>query len=502
MTTFNSRGLVFRSLLACVIVTISGSNALAVTLPTDMDNDTVRNAQDNCSAVANTNQIDADADGYGNICDPDFNNDGVVNFIDYVQLAAGFLGTDPVLDLNSDGAVNFLDVTLFTSSFLGAPGPSGTVASGMTFSGVQIYQGVPTGSLMRMKQAPGDATRWYGLQRQGRVIAFDKVDSATGATTVLEFSSLVDTEFEGGALGFAFDPDFETNGYLYISYTTDGPNFQIPLISRVSRFSTTADVNGVAIADLASEVVVLAQDQPFANHNGGDLSFGLDGFLYYSLGDGGSGGDPDRNGQNTTNLLATIMRLDINVTQAEIDAGTTYKIPPSNPFAANADCTVACPEIFAWGLRNPFRFTFDRETGLLWVGDVGQNAREEIGIIASGENHGWRCYEGSITFNTFMCDLLVTDFAEPQHDYTHSVGFSVTGGYVYRGNAYPQLHGTYFFGDFGSGTIWGLYEGDFMGSLISSGTSLVAFAEDTDGELYYIDLAFGGNGAVYRIEAN
>ncbi len=153
-------------------------------------------------------------------------------------------------------------------------------------------------------------------------------------------------------------------------------------------------------------------------------------------------------------------------------------------------------------MRNPFRFTFDRETGLLWAGDVGQNAREEIGIITSDENHGWRCYEGMITFNTLGCDLLTTTFAEPQYEYAHDVGFSVTGGYVYRGNAYPQLHGTYFFGDFGSGTIWGLFEGDFMGSLISSGTSLVSFAEDTDGELYYIDLAFGGNGAVYRIEAN
>ncbi len=501
MTLF-FKGLTFRSFLACALLAIACTGAHALTLSTDMDGDSVGNASDNCSEVANPDQNDADDDGYGNACDADFNNDGAVNFIDYVQLTNGFLGTDPVLDLNSDGVVNFLDVTIFTDNFLGVPGPSGAIASGMTFTGVRVYQNVPTGSLMRLKQAPGDATRWYGLQRQGRVIAFDKIDTASSATTVLEFSSLVDTTFEGGALGFAFDPDFENNGYLFISYTTEGPTFQIPLISRVSRFSTTTNSEGVAIADISSEVVIVSQNQFAANHNGGDLSFGPDGFLYFGLGDGGGGGDTGNNGQDTTNWLSTIMRLDINVTEAEINDGTTYKIPASNPFATNADCTVACPEIFAWGLRNPFRFTFDRETGLLWAGDVGQNAREEISIIANGENHGWRCYEGLITFNTSGCDLLNTDYAEPQHDYAHNVGFSVTGGYVYRGNAYPDLHGTYFFGDFGSGRIWGLYEGDFMGTLISSGVSLVAFAEDTDGELYYIDLAFGGNGAVYRIEAN
>ncbi|MFK8028849.1 MAG: PQQ-dependent sugar dehydrogenase [Gammaproteobacteria bacterium] len=484
------------------ILLFGSLQAGAVTLSTDLDNDTVSNANDNCTAVSNVNQIDVDNDGYGNACDPDFNNDGLVNFVDYAQLTAGFLGTDPLLDLNSDGAVNFLDVTILTSAFLGQPGPSGVAASNLTIAREQVYQNVPTGSLMRMKQAPGDDSRWYGLQRQGRVIAFDKVDTAAGATTVMEFSGLVDTTFEGGALGFAFHPDFETNGYLYISYTTEGPNFSTPLISRVSRFDTAVNAEGVFIADINSEVVMLRQNQPQSNHNGGDLSFGPDGYLYFGLGDGGGGGDGGNNGQNIKNLLSTMVRIDIDVTQAEIDAGTTYKIPPSNPFAANTDCTVACPEIFAWGLRNPFRFTFDRETGLLWAGDVGQNAIEEISIISNNGNYGWRCFEGNSTFNTIACDLNA-DFEAPQYDYPHTLGSSVTGGYVYRGSAYPDLQGVYFFGDFVSSRIWGLYEGDYMGQLLNTGgANIVAFAEDADGELYYIDLAFGGNSEVYRITAN
>ncbi|MEM7082456.1 MAG: PQQ-dependent sugar dehydrogenase [Pseudomonadota bacterium] len=476
-------------------------SAHAVVLDTDRDNDSINNAADNCSGVANPDQTDADGDGYGNACDADFNNDGVINFIDYAQLTAGFLGTDPVLDLNNDGVVNFLDITLLTNSFLGAPGPSGVAASNLTLSGERVYAGVPTGSLMRLKQAPGDSSRWYGLQRQGAVFAFDKQDNAQGSTSVLEFSALVDTNFEGGALGFAFHPDFETNGYLYISYTTEGPNFSTPLISRISRFDTAPNSDGVAIADLDSEVVLIAVNQPFANHNGGDLSFGPDGYLYWSLGDGGGGGDTQNAGQNTTNLLSTFVRLDIDVTQAQIDQGITYLIPSDNPFASNADCTVACPEIYAWGVRNPFRFSFDRDTGLLWVGDVGQNAREEISIISNGGNYGWRCFEGFNTFNTSLCDLTQT-FEQPQYDYVHALGRSVTGGYVYRGSAYPALQGTYLFGDFVSGRIWGLFEGDYMGERIATNLSLVAFAEDFDGELYYIELAFGGNSEIYRLTAD
>ncbi len=501
MSYFNSRGLIIRSLLAGVVCVAGVVGASALTVPTDIDNDGLSNANDNCSEVANPDQTDTDQDGFGNACDPDFNNDGAVNFIDYAQLSAGFLGSDPLLDLNSDGAVNFLDISILTDAFLGAPGPSGVAASNLTITGTRVYQNVPVGSLMRMRQAPGDPTRWYGLQRQGGMIAFDKVDTASTATQVLNIIPLVDTEFEGGALGFAFDPDFESNGYLYVSYTTFGPNFQTPLISRVSRFETTPNSEGVAIADELSEVVMFTQNQPAANHNGGDLMFGPDGYLYFALGDGGSSGDPQRNGQNKTTFLGAMLRLDVNVTAAEIDQGVTYKIPSGNPFEDNGDCTVACPEIYAWGLRNTWRFSFDRETGLLWAGDVGQNAREEVSIITNGGNYGWRCFEGFNTFNTVGCDLSQT-FEDPQFDYNHSVGSSITGGYVYRGSAYPELNGVYFFGDFVSGRLWGLYEGDYMGQLLSTGTSLVSFAEDADGELYYIDLAFVGNGEIYRITAN
>ncbi|NNF15969.1 MAG: hypothetical protein HKN70_04435 [Gammaproteobacteria bacterium] len=196
-----------------------------------------------------------------------------------------------------------------------------------------------------------------------------------------------------------------------------------------------------------------------------------------------------------------MIRLDVQVSAADFDQGIRYYIPSDNPFSSDLSCTVGCPEIYAWGFRNPWRWSFDRLTGQLWVGDVGQNAIEEISLAQLGGNHGWRCYEGDQTYNTSGCDLGA-DFVEPVHTYTHSVGNSVTGGYVYRGEAYPQLHGMYIFTDFGSGTIWGLFEGDYAGVLTTTSTSPVSVAENLAGEIYFVSLPYSGSPKIMRLDIN
>ncbi|HOC43681.1 MAG TPA: PQQ-dependent sugar dehydrogenase [Thermoanaerobaculales bacterium] len=304
---------------------------------------------------------------------------------------------------------------------------------------------------------------------------------------------------EQGLLGLAFDPGFESNRLLYVHYsapdTTGDP--AVDHFTTISRFTVDAgDPNQV---DPASEIVLLRYPQPYGNHNGGTIAFGPDGLLYIGLGDGGSAGDPGDRAQSTSVLLGKILRIDPQGDDLPADPDRNYSIPPDNPFvgAAGED------EIWALGLRNPWRFSFDRSTGDLFVGDVGQNAWEEIDHQPAGsdggENYGWRCYEGNHPYNTAGCGGP-SQYTAPIAEYSHGDGCSVTGGHRYRGASYPNLQGTYLYADYCSGTIWGAApagSGWSSAPLLESSMTISCFGQDEAGELYLAD--HGSNGAVYRI---
>ena len=222
-----------------------------------------------------------------------------------------------------------------------------------------------------------------------------------------------------------------------MSYTREGPNQQTPLIFYISEFRSN---DGVTL-DPDSERPILTLNQPYTNHNGGNVAFGPDGYLYIGFGDGGDGGDPQNHAQNVEDLLGSFLRIDINVTPP-----ATYAIPPDNPFAGHAGCSGGCPEIYAWGVRNPWRWSFDTATGLLWAGDVGQSSWEEIDIIENGGDYGWRCYEGNSPYNTNGCGPQ-GNYDAPVAVYDHSLGAAVTGGFVYHGRRVPALRNVYVYGD-------------------------------------------------------
>lgn len=325
-------------------------------------------------------------------------------------------------------------------------------------------------------QPPGDRSRWFVVEQGGRVLLFPNDPGASATTVFADLRDRVVAGGELGLLGLAFHPGFGANGQVFLSYTGDPGG---ALVSRVSRFRAAA---GGGALDAGSEEVLLTVDQPFSNHNGGQIAFGPDGFLYVGLGDGGAGGDPLGHGQNPSTLLGAILRIDV-------DAAAPYGIPADNPFAAGG----GRPEVYAWGLRNPWRWSFDRETGELWAGDVGQGQWEEVNRIVRGGNYGWNRREGAHCFRTPDCDAA--GLIDPVAEYSHAEGCSITGGYVYRGAALPQLLGTYVYGDYCSGRVWGL--GPAAGGrpaprvLLESGLSISSFAEDLDGELYVLDHAGG-----------
>ena len=376
-----------------------------------------------------------------------------------------------------------------------APSPTAAPSAGIVLE--PVFASLTFEQPLALLQAPGDGSRWLVLEKTGRVLAFDDDPSVTDADVVevvdLNDHFTVDDRSEGGLLGMAFHPDFADNGEVFLSWT-EGP----PMISVVARFDSPDRLT----IDAGSREDVVRLDQPFENHDGGQISFGPDEFLYVGFGDGGSGGDPDGHAQDTTDLLGAMLRLDV-------DGGAPYAIPPNNPFAGSPHCTADpdapgedCPEIYAWGLRNPWRWSFDSQTGALWVGDVGQGSREEIDIVELGGNYGWNCREGAIPYagTTAAACSLVSGLIDPVHDYGRTEGSSVTGGYVYRGTAIPSLAGNYVFGDYGSGRIWRLV-GDSSGAfsaeqLIDTTLAIASFAEGLDGELYVVDIV---GGDLYRI---
>ena len=321
----------------------------------------------------------------------------------------------------------------------------------------------------------GDASnRLFVVEQAGRILVFTNTATVTSTSVFLDIRSRVLSGGEQGMLGLAFDPGYASNGFFYVYYMIDAPRR-----GRVSRFRVSMDPNQ---ADTASETVLLEFDDPFENHNGGMLVFGADGKLYIALGDGGSGGDPNNNAQNLGTILGKILRINPN-----------GAIPADNPFVGTVG---ARGEIWAYGLRNPWRMSFDRVTGRLWAGDVGQSAREEIDIIVRGGNYGWRFYEGTASFNNPDARPL-DDFIAPVYEYGRDIGRSITGGYVYRGPGVPSLVGAYMYADFITGKIWALVHD---GTSVVSNTEIAtlpnpsSFGEDESGEIYITSF----DGKIYR----
>ena len=308
------------------------------------------------------------------------------------------------------------------------------------------------------------------LQKSGMALAFSTADSSLPATVVLDLEADVRDSSEQGLLGAAFDPNFRSNRHIYFHYSP----VDEPRRSRIARFTWTADT-----IDRSSELVVLEAVQPFDNHNGGSIEFGPDGMLYIAFGDGGSAGDPLNNAQDTGNLLGAVSRIDVrNSSVAE-----PYTIPPDNPFAGSSGSR---SELWAIGLRNPFRMTFDSVTGVLWAGDVGQRTREEIDIIERGGNYGWRVFEGTVPFDATDNTLPDSAFTPPILDLPRSESTSVTGGVVYRGSALPALNGHYIYGDFQNGNLWGLQTSAGnapVNTLLGSIPNPTSFQLDAMGEL-------------------
>ena len=324
--------------------------------------------------------------------------------------------------------------------------------------------------------------RLFVIEQQGRIRILDRAGNVQPGV-FLDVTSKVACCGEQGLLGLAFHPQYEANGFFFVNYTDRSGD------TVVSRYRVSSDPS---VADAASESVLLRVDQPFSNHNGGHLLFGPDGFLYIGLGDGGSGGDPGNRAQNLGDLLGKMLRIDVSGNGA-------YTIPSDNPFLGIAG---ARPEIWSYGLRNPWRYSFDRDTGDLWIADVGQGEWEEINFqpaaSSGGENYGWRRMEGNHCFNPSSgCDTgsLVRPVAEYNHDRGRC---SVTGGYVYRGPGYPAMRGLYIYGDFCSGTIFTTRRAGstFETSVaVESGRTISSFGEAEDGELYLTDYS----GAIYRV---
>jgi glucose/arabinose dehydrogenase len=339
----------------------------------------------------------------------------------------------------------------------------------------------------------GDLQRPVLLTHAGdeRLFVIEQV----GRIRIIEDGQLLETPFldiqpkvtragnEQGLLGLAFDPNYAESGAFYVNYTSrEGDGDTV-----VARYQVSDDPN---VADPDSEQVILNIEQPYENHNGGMLAFGPDGYLYIGMGDGGAGGDPLGNGQNLGALLGKMLRIDVST--------EPYSIPEDNPFVDNAD---AMPEIWSYGWRNPWRFSFDRETGDFYIADVGQGEIEEVNFqpadSTGGENYGWNVYEGSQPYEGGGDDAEAYVF--PFTEYDHSQGCSVTGGYVYRGTAVPELVGRYFFADYCSGVIWTAQrDGEewMIEEFASWGAQISSFGEDVNGELYVLTF---DQGQIYKI---
>ena len=334
---------------------------------------------------------------------------------------------------------------------------------------------------------PANGNRLFVMEQAGVIRVFNNTSTASDSTVFLDISASVLYGGEQGLLGMAFHPKYSQNRYFYVDYVADNPRRTV-----IVRYTTAAgDPN---LADPNSRLIILEISQPFSNHKGGQLAFGPDGYLYIGLGDGGSEGDPDGNGQNLSTLLGKILRIDVN----SASGGRSYGIPADNPFAGNSQGWRE--EIYAYGFRNPWRFSFDSASGVLWVGDVGQDRVEEIDVVEKGKNYGWNIMEGTLCYNP-PSGCNQTGLELPIWNYTHDVGNAVIGGYVYHGSALPGLDGAYVYGDYGSGRIWALRSNGAAVEnvlLVDSSLNIASFGTDQNGELYFTAY----DGKVYRLTAS
>ena len=361
---------------------------------------------------------------------------------------------------------------------------SNTPASPVSISLQLVVSGLNTP--LDLEQ-PNDGSGRLFVVEQGGTIRIIQNGSVL-PQAFLDISSKVIVQDEMGLLGVTFHPNFQTNRKFYVNYVRNaGGQFQSVIAEYLA---SAANANQ---SDPASERILLTVDQVsnFGNHKAGQLAFGPDGFLYFGLGDGGSGGDPFGHGQNTQILLGKMLRIDVNATSP----GLQYRIPPDNPFAAGG----GLPEIYAIGFRNPWRFSFDRTSGRLFVADVGQDKFEEVDIVQKGGNYGWNTMEGLHCFNP-SSGCNTTGLSLPIVEISHPEGVAVIGGFVYHGTALAGLQGMYIFGDL-SGKIWTLTEGPAntftRATLLTPGFSITSFGQDAAGELYVVDLS----GRVLKIVA-
>ncbi len=355
-----------------------------------------------------------------------------------------------------------------------------TSAHGQSQIQLQIaFQNLLFSRPVDLQHAGDGSDRLFVVEQAGVIRVFDNNAGVTSSQIFLNIQNRVnDSGNEEGLLGLAFHPNYKSNGYFYVNYTATPPRRTVIARYRVSATNPNK-------ADSTSEQIVLQFDQPFENHNGGQVAFGPDSYLYIASGDGGSGGDPQNNGQSLQTLLGKILRIDVN----NPTGGKNYGIPSDNPFVNIAGNR---QEIYAYGLRNPWRMSFDPVTKWLWAGDVGQNCFEEIDVIEKGQNYGWRLMEGNYCFtppsicNPSGCNM--TGLVKPILDYGRSLGGSVTGGYVYRGKNVLELTGAYIYGDFVSGRIWALrYDGvnpPVNTPLMDTNLGIASFGIDKNHELY------------------
>jgi len=367
----------------------------------------------------------------------------------------------------------------------------------------RVFPNLSFNKPVAMLQAPNnDSTRWFVVEQGGRVQTFANNATVAVKTLFVDISERVTMISETGLLGMAFHPRFPADPRVYLFYSTTESGV---LLSRISVFKSS---DAGLTLDRMTEQVLLRIRKPEENHNGGNLAFGPEGLLYAGIGDGGGGNDQHGtigNAQSRNTLHGKMLRINV-------EPAVSYSIPSSNPFADNPPCGTAgtdgtgtqdCPEIFALGFRNPWRWSFDRSTGQLWVGDVGQDAIEEVDRVDLGGNYGWRCFEGTrrttdASGQPLECGSLGPRLA-PVAEYGHAIGASVTGGYVYRGTRLPGLVGRYIFADFISGMIFNI-DATAQGPLtltsgVASGLSISSFGEGVDGELYVVNYA----GDLHRI---
>jgi len=367
-----------------------------------------------------------------------------------------------------------------------------------------------------MVQAPLDSAHWYVTEQAGLVKRFDNKPDAAAPTTILDIQMNVDSPATGfdelGLLGIAFHPNFATNHYVYLLYSRAGTS---PRQNRIARF--TASGNGASI-DPTTEFPIMDINKPSDFHNGGTMNFGPDGYLYIGLGDGGKANDPGNNALNPNTVLGKMLRIDV-------DHGSPYAIPADNANAANPPCgfsprngrgSAACPEIYATGFRNPWKWSFDSAAPagsprMLWLADVGQDHYEEVDLVEKDKNYGWSCREGlhPVAINADRCaNVDVSGYANPINEYAHDIGDSVTGGYVYRGAALHDLVGKYIFGDYVNGYIWYLNESNnkfTRSTKIDTGRFIASFAQGNDKELYFVSYPDGNahkGGQVFALRPN